>query len=95
MFKWLADMLVKTPVQGTCSCCESKKQQLRQMQEAIEKGEPLEAPVETVADCTSGCSCGGQEYVSKILGPMVTSNYPPEVHSQSHCSGNYCDKKED
>lgn len=26
MFKWLADMLVKTPVQSSCSCCEGKKQ---------------------------------------------------------------------
>lgn len=25
MFKWLADMLVKTPVQSSCSCCEGKK----------------------------------------------------------------------
>lgn len=24
MFKWLADMLVKTPVQSSCSCCEGK-----------------------------------------------------------------------
>lgn len=29
MFKWLADMLVKTPVQGTCACCEGKKRQLQ------------------------------------------------------------------
>ena len=35
MFKWLADMIVKTPVQGTCACCEGKKERLRQMQKAI------------------------------------------------------------
>ena len=34
MFKWLADMLVKTPVQSSCSCCEGKKQRLQKMQEA-------------------------------------------------------------
>ena len=39
MFKWLADMLVKTPVQSSCSCCEGKKQRLQKMQEAILSGD--------------------------------------------------------
>ena len=42
MFKWLADMIVKTPVQGTCSCCEGKKEQLKKMQKAILDGSESE-----------------------------------------------------
>lgn len=95
MFKWLADMLVKTPVQGTCSCCEGKKQRLQKMQEAIERGEVDENAQEDTSDCGSGCCCGGQEYASKILGPIVTSNYPPEVHNEANCDKNYCDREED
>ena len=60
MFKWLANMIVKTPVQGTCSCCEGQKERLRQMQKAIledEKGESAEG-----CHCQNGgeCHCGGE-----------------------------------
>lgn len=64
MFKWLADMIVKTPVQGTCACCEGKKERLRQMQKAIldgegdnESGKPA---AEKCGDCHCGGSCGGE-----------------------------------
>ncbi len=35
MFGWLADLIVKTPVQGGCSCCEGRKRELQRMQKAI------------------------------------------------------------
>lgn len=35
-------MIVKTPVQGTCSCCEGKKEQLKKMQKAILDGSESE-----------------------------------------------------
>ena len=60
MFKWLANMIIKTPVQGTCSCCEGQKERLKQMQKAIldeEKGES-----ERECRCGDGCRCreGGE-----------------------------------
>lgn len=36
MFGWLEKMLVKGPVLGSgCSCCEGKKEKLREMQAAL------------------------------------------------------------
>lgn len=36
MFAWLADLLVKIPIQGSgCACCEAKKIRLKQMQKEI------------------------------------------------------------
>lgn len=60
MFKWLADMIVKTPVQGSCSCCEGKKERLKKMQEVIfneKNGNESEEIIE-IAD-EEGCGCGG------------------------------------
>ena len=61
MFKWLADMIVKTPVQGTCSCCEGKKEQLRKMQKAILENN--ESENESLFEHDS-CSCGGKCHCS-------------------------------
>lgn len=57
MFGWLANLLIKTPVQGTCSCCEGKKKQLQKMQQVIlgeEVDENLFSNEETANNC--GCS---------------------------------------
>ena len=35
MFKWLADLIVNSPVQGTCACGASHRAKLRQMQKEI------------------------------------------------------------
>ncbi len=60
MFKWLADMIVKTPVQGTCSCCEGKKERLKKMQEAIMSGEEgNESDLNLVSSEEDSCGCGG------------------------------------
>lgn len=56
MFKWLADMIVKTPVQGTCSCCEGKKELLKKMQKAILDGSESENLGFSGED---SCGCGG------------------------------------
>lgn len=61
MFKWLADMIIKTPVQGTCSCCEGKKEQLRKMQKAILENN--ESENESLFEHDS-CSCGGKCHCS-------------------------------
>lgn len=92
MFKWLADMLVKTPVQGTCSCCEGKKQRLQKMQEAIERGEVDPESLSCNQDVMMNCDSIEHEYVGKVFGSLVSSNYPPIVHHQSNCNGDYCAK---
>lgn len=59
MFKWLADLLIKTPVQGLgCACCEAKKERLKQMQKEI-LGEEISAEnrgSEEVLHICSGCN---------------------------------------
>lgn len=50
MFGWLEKMLVKGPVLGSgCSCCEGKKEKLREMQTALSNAEaaPTEGEVQT------------------------------------------------
>ena len=69
MFKWLADMIMKTPVQGTCACCEGKKERLRQMQKAIlddENGsESGKSDAGQCESCDCGGSCGGDCHCQK------------------------------
>ncbi len=51
MFEWLAKWLIKAPVVGSgCTCCEAKKEQLKQMQKTI-LGE--------TDDAGESCSAGG------------------------------------
>ncbi len=57
MFGWLADLIVKTPVQGGCSCCEGRKKELQRMQKAIigaETDDELSPDEETANHC---CGC--------------------------------------
>lgn len=79
MFKWLADMLVKTPVQSSCSCCEGKKQQLQKMQEAITKGEISNETPQNLDDVIINCDTPEHEYTGKIFGSAFYGGYPLEV----------------
>ena len=65
MFKWLADMIVKTPVQGTCACCEGKKERLRQMQKAILDDENSSESEKSDAGQCESCDCGGDCHCQK------------------------------
>ncbi len=68
MFKWLADMIVKTPVQGTCSCCEGKKEQLRKMQAAIlGQNESDFGEEKGVCSCGENCSGNGSGSLSENM----------------------------
>ena len=78
MFKWLADMLVKTPVQSSCSCCEGKKQRLQKMQEAILSGD-IEGEPQSTEDAVITCDTPEHEYAGKILGSAFYGGYPVEV----------------
>ena len=49
MFDWLANLLVKIPIQGhACACCEAKKEKLKQMQKLLKIliQKPLKLPRE-------------------------------------------------
>ena len=53
MFKWLENLLIQTPVQSSgCSCCEAKREQLRQNIIADE----IPDVSEKETDCSVKCS---------------------------------------
>lgn len=56
MFGWLANLIVKTPVQGTCSCCEGRKKQLQKMQSVI-IGDELNAALLPDEERADQCRC--------------------------------------
>lgn len=70
MFGWLADLLIKTPVQGSgCSCCEAKKEQLKQMQKQI-----LDENITSLSEESCNCceqNCDNRQEQEKEC--MVTS----------------------
>ena len=86
MFKWLADMLVKTPVQSSCSCCEGKKQRLQKMQEAILSGD-IEGEPQSTEDAVITCDTPEHEYAGKILGSAFYGGYPVEGRGRFGCGG--------
>lgn len=58
MFGWLADLLIKTPIQGSgCACCEAKKSRLQKMQREILSG-AFEDDGASNTECGGSC-CGG------------------------------------
>lgn len=59
MFKWLANLIVNSPVQGTCACGASQRAKLRQMQKEILAENGADVPEDAVND--SHCCCGGGE----------------------------------
>ena len=81
MFKWLADLIVKTPVQGTCSCCEGQKERLRQMQKVILNADDS-GESENSGAGDSGCCCnqGG------VHGDCCGGGHDEETYS-CHCGG--------
>lgn len=104
MFRWLANMLLKTPVQGSgCGCCEAKREHLEKMRKEIENGEFDEhkPSLESFSSgslrvkCSGDGQCRSQEYVAKIVGPMGMGDYPPEVFDESSCgcNGSGCSHK--
>lgn len=90
MFKWLADMLVKTPVQGTCVCCEGKKRQLQKMQEAIMRGDVAEDVPQSADDAVMRSDSPEHEYTGKIFGTAYYGGYPVEVKDNSSAEEGCC-----
>lgn len=88
MFKWLADMLVKTPVQGSCSCCEGKKQRLQKMQEAIINAES-DDETQFVDESVISNEMSETQYSNKILGSTFYGGCSVDV------GNNVCEKAEE
>ena len=57
MFKWLANLIVNSPVQGTCACGASHRAKLRQMQKEILAKNGADVPDDAVND-GQYCHCG-------------------------------------
>ena len=57
MFKWLANLIVNSPVQGTCACGASHRAKLRQMQKEILAENGADVPDDAVND-GQYCHCG-------------------------------------
>lgn len=104
MFGWLTNMLLKTPVQGSgCGCCEAKRASLEKMRREIANGELDESKSLSQnfssgslrVQCSGDGQCRSQEYVAKVLGPMVMGDYPPEVFDEDSrgCDGKSCSHK--
>ena len=57
MFKWLANLIVNSPVQGTCACGASHRAKLRQMQKEILAKNGADVPDDAMND-GQYCHCG-------------------------------------
>ena len=57
MFKWLANLIVNSPVQGTCACGASHRVKLRQMQKEILAKNGADVPDDAMND-GQYCHCG-------------------------------------
>ncbi len=82
MFGWLAKMLLQTPVQNSCSCCEGKRERLEKMRQQIEKGEVDEENPQDCSDVILNCDTPEHDYTGKILGSMFVSPYHVTVNGQ-------------
>ena len=58
MFKWLANLIVNSPVQGTCACGASHRAKLRQMQKEILAKNGADVPDDAMNDGQSCCGDG-------------------------------------
>lgn len=94
MFKWLANMLVKTPVQGTCACCEGKKRQLQKMQEAIMRGDVEENSLQAADDAIMHSDSPEHEYTGKVFGAGYYGGYPVEVKDSNLSKEDCCCSQE-
>ena len=90
MFKWLANLIIHAPVQGTCSCGAQQRAKLRKMQKAVltEKGQNVpDDVVNETENCACGCSCG--------QGDCCTSHEAHDCccesgrHGECRCGGHY------
>lgn len=87
MFGWLVNLFTKSAIVGSsCACCQGQKERLREMQEAIERGEiDFEEEEEEFSSGTYSAKCGidgscrSQEYHAKILGDLSSGNSPQEI----------------
>ncbi|MGN0913818.1 MAG: hypothetical protein ACI4OW_02870 [Alphaproteobacteria bacterium] len=87
MFGWLADLIVKTPVQGGCSCCEGRKKELQRMQKAIigaEDEENLSSDEEAANHCCCRHECGKTEHECEC------KNHHEKGHHGGCCGSEGC-----
>jgi len=58
MWNWLVKFLVETPLpSSSCSCCEARNKKLRQMQQALERGElPEEETIVPAGEWHTECT---------------------------------------
>lgn len=82
MFGWLAKMLLQTPVQNSCSCCEGKREKLEKMRREIENGKIEDASPQMPEDIILNCDTPEHEYVGKVLGYMLSGPYQIKVDGQ-------------
>ena len=83
MFGWLAKMLLQTPVQNSCSCCEGKRERLEKMRRQIEQGKIEEENPQMPDDVILNCDSPEHEYSGKILGSMFSSPYNVTINGRS------------
>ena len=83
MFGWLAKMLLQTPVQNSCACCEGKRERLEKMRQQIEKGELDDENLQSPEDVIIRCDTPEHEYAGKVLGYMVSGPYSIQSDAQS------------
>lgn len=87
MFGWLAKMLMQTPVQNSCACCEGKRERLEKMRQQIAKGEVDEEYPQSTDDVIICCDTPEHEYAGKVLGYMVSGSYTIENDGQPVSEG--------
>lgn len=75
MFGWLAKMLMQTPVQNSCACCEGKRERLEKMRKQIVKGEIDTENQQSTDDVIICCDTPEHEYTGKVFGYMVSGPY--------------------
>ena len=86
MFKWLANLIIKTPIQGTCSCCEAKKERLRQMQKVILNEENPNPEIDEASSCSGCCSCSKPEGLLEV--PDTPDRYVCSALHRKKCHMN-------
>lgn len=82
MFGWLTKMLLQTPVQNSCSCCEGKREKLEKMRREIENGTIETANPQMPDDVILNCDTPEHEYTGKVLGYMISGPYQIKVDGQ-------------
>lgn len=77
MFKWLAKLLMNTPVQPSgCSCCEAKREHMEKLRRKIMYGEEIPEPESYHQEVREISQCACQEYTAIVLGSIIHGCYP-------------------